>query len=655
LHTRVRSIARRIGVRNQIRVLESIRVNVPLVVGALRPVIVVPASLVTGLTPLQLDMLLAHELAHVRRHDFVVNLVQTVVETLLFYHPGARWLSERIRDERESCCDDIAVAACGSDPASYTEALLVLEESRTAGFGFAAAATGGSLLRRARRLMGGTPPHVELGPRWIAGVITISAALLTGREATGSMIQASLTPSPVIRAGEPDTTRSERTRPDPSKAGPASVLRSPAGGSLSDRWRWAEQQSRSMQRGTYWIGYLVAGDEAGKSRYYSDDIPVRIGRDSFFSGHMNLGKGDLSDFTFSGVPLAPIAGTHSQYSTAIFLLMNDGAMGRKIDRVHVGSFGLPVYFAARPVIWLDSATDAESVNMIRSLTSRARTNDIRNDLVGAVGVHRSSSIVVPILVGLLESGSEPDGARREAAEWLGKQRDPRSFGALSHAVRTDRSSEVREAAIEAFGHMESSSATDSLMAFATTIGSADQQRAAVDALGHRTDPRAIEYLTRIVQGRGESQLKSEAVEALANIPDGRGFTVVIDLARNDPSPDVRRQAVEAVGGSQPASRALDMLVRIARDDPDESIRAEAVETIAEVQDPRVISILRDLANSSASHQVQMEAVESLEDTADDAAAFAVLRSISRSHPNAEVRKKALEILSESREKSREDG
>src|SRR4029078_7671312 len=177
---RVEKLCERLGITRAIRLLESTAIDVPLVVGAIRPVIVVPASLITGLTPLQLDMLLAHELAHIRRHDYLINLLQTVLETLLFYHPAARWISDRAREERENCCDDLAVAMCGGDAGQYTSTLLVLEESRHQGFGLAAARTSGSLLRRAERLITGRNSNVELGPRWIAGVLTIAAALFTG-------------------------------------------------------------------------------------------------------------------------------------------------------------------------------------------------------------------------------------------------------------------------------------------------------------------------------------------------------------------------------------------------------------------------------------------------------------------------------------------
>ena len=93
--------------------------------------ILLPASALAGLTPHQLEAILAHELAHIRRHDYLVNLLQTLVETLLFYHPAVWWLSRRIRVERENCCDDLAVSLCG-DPYTYAQALADLESCAAA-------------------------------------------------------------------------------------------------------------------------------------------------------------------------------------------------------------------------------------------------------------------------------------------------------------------------------------------------------------------------------------------------------------------------------------------------------------------------------------------------------------------------------------------
>ena len=174
LHARVTELARRVRVSRPVRVAQSATVRVPSVVGWLQPIILVPASALSGLSPAQLDAVLAHELAHIRRHDFAVNALQTAADVLLFYHPPCWWLSRRIRAEREHCCDDIAVAVCG-DRLAYAAALADLEALRQQP-ALALAATDGPLLRRVRRII--TPPEPGGPPAWAAlalplGVVAI--------------------------------------------------------------------------------------------------------------------------------------------------------------------------------------------------------------------------------------------------------------------------------------------------------------------------------------------------------------------------------------------------------------------------------------------------------------------------------------------------
>jgi len=172
-------LADALALKRAIALVESAAVEVPTVIGWLRPVILLPASTLSGLTPEQLEMVLAHELAHIRRHDFFVNLLQTVVETLMFYHPAVWWISNRIRDEREHCCDDLAIAVCGN-PLQYARALTRLEELRADQTELAVAANGGSLMTRIRRLV---VSQKESSPstRWAAGaaVLAVVALLLT--------------------------------------------------------------------------------------------------------------------------------------------------------------------------------------------------------------------------------------------------------------------------------------------------------------------------------------------------------------------------------------------------------------------------------------------------------------------------------------------
>jgi beta-lactamase regulating signal transducer with metallopeptidase domain len=154
----VSGAAERMGVTRKVRVLMSSLAEVPSVVGWVRPVLLLPVAVATGLTPEQLEALIAHELAHVRRHDYLVNLGQTIVETVLFYHPVVWWASSRIRYERELCCDDLAVETLG-DATRYARALARLEEVRILRPSLAMGAAHGPLFHRIERLLGGDSSH----------------------------------------------------------------------------------------------------------------------------------------------------------------------------------------------------------------------------------------------------------------------------------------------------------------------------------------------------------------------------------------------------------------------------------------------------------------------------------------------------------------
>jgi Zn-dependent protease with chaperone function len=168
---RVEALAARMGVRQAVRVLETARAECPQVFGWLRPVLLLPVGALCGLAPEQLEAVLAHELAHIRRRDYLVNLLQVVVECLLYYHPAVWWVSRRMRVERELCCDEVAIEFCG-DRVFYSRALLRLEESR-AEFSMAA---GTSLKERIGRILG----MRERTNALIPALTLVLAALLCG-------------------------------------------------------------------------------------------------------------------------------------------------------------------------------------------------------------------------------------------------------------------------------------------------------------------------------------------------------------------------------------------------------------------------------------------------------------------------------------------
>lgn len=184
---RLRMLAARLGVWQRVELLESALAQVPVVVGYLRPAILVPVGFWSAMPPAQIEAILLHELAHVRRHDYLVNLLQTMVEGLLFYHPAIWWISGVVRAEREYCCDDLAVASSGAGGAyEYALALAALEAGRSeAGWESAAgmAATGGNLMTRIERLL--YPRQERRG--WVLTPAVLTVALVLGLGWQGSV------------------------------------------------------------------------------------------------------------------------------------------------------------------------------------------------------------------------------------------------------------------------------------------------------------------------------------------------------------------------------------------------------------------------------------------------------------------------------------
>jgi beta-lactamase regulating signal transducer with metallopeptidase domain len=215
------AVQQRLGLRRVIRYCESRLLDAPAVIGWLRPTVLLPITALTGLSEEQLQAVIAHELAHIRRLDNIVNLFQIVVETLLFYHPAVWWLSKQIRAERENCCDDAAISVCG-DATEYVRALAQMAESRPAP-ALAMAANHGPLAARVARLLGAANARSSTRGAGIAGsvillvsaVVAANAFLGVAHTALGSAV-----PAHAYNFTTPPPPGLEPASPSPSIAQP---------------------------------------------------------------------------------------------------------------------------------------------------------------------------------------------------------------------------------------------------------------------------------------------------------------------------------------------------------------------------------------------------------------------------------------------------
>ena len=173
---RADDMAARLGISRQVRVRVVQHLNSPVTAGWLRPVVLLPAALVSGMPTELLSALLAHELAHVRRFDYLVNLGQNVIEALLFYHPAVWWISAQVRHEREQIADDLAARHLAA-PRQLAHALSELARLQSGPGHLAQAANGGDLVGRIRRLV--RPDQQSLNWTAAVPVMALAVACLT--------------------------------------------------------------------------------------------------------------------------------------------------------------------------------------------------------------------------------------------------------------------------------------------------------------------------------------------------------------------------------------------------------------------------------------------------------------------------------------------
>jgi beta-lactamase regulating signal transducer with metallopeptidase domain len=191
---RLKGLAHRCGIAHRVQIRFSDVLDSPVVLGVFRATILFPSGLLTGLSVEHLEALLAHELAHIKRYDFLVNLLQSAVEAALFFHPVVWWISSQMRKEREFCCDDFAVRALGN-PVGYAGALASLESLRLTAPRLAIPANGGRLMYRVQRIISSTQPSAVAGFAWLP--LLAALAITGGAAGTIAVVKPELIKKPV--------------------------------------------------------------------------------------------------------------------------------------------------------------------------------------------------------------------------------------------------------------------------------------------------------------------------------------------------------------------------------------------------------------------------------------------------------------------------
>jgi beta-lactamase regulating signal transducer with metallopeptidase domain len=251
------TLQHQLGLDRAIAYCECAWLQAPAVIGWFRPVVFLPVTALSGLTEEQLALIIAHELAHIRRFDPFVNVFQVCVETLLFYHPAVWWLNKRIRVEREHCCDDMAVALCGN-AVEYARALTLMEEWRSAP-ALAMAANRGPLTERVVRVLG--LKTLGAGMRGIGltgSVLCLTAALVAGNALLGMAHPSTARAASISPPQQADSRKPSPAHPQ-SAAQPAASALSAVSASASASSSASAAASASSSSSSYIDAMKAAG------------------------------------------------------------------------------------------------------------------------------------------------------------------------------------------------------------------------------------------------------------------------------------------------------------------------------------------------------------------------------------------------------------
>jgi HEAT repeat protein len=564
----------------------------------------VPAHFLDALDAEQQRGALAHEVAHVARRDPHWLTVDALIGAMFFFQPLNLVARRALREHAEWQCDDwaaaqgaaLGLARCLAEVAAWLRpfprhllAVTVPMAARRSDF-----------VHRVERLLSdaaGVSPtsrfHSLAGTCLVVVAVTTAApAFSAAVPALTGLSSASAEPIPVPRAPVASISRTSVEQ--------APIVRAPRPGDpLGERWAWAVRDAQARSRRGYWIGFSFAYPLRPRELHVSDSEGVNFDR-----------------IDWKGTTLGEMLGLGTDNGIAV-LVRYTGGGNASVNRVTHRSVNAPMDFDGATLYWLGGAEDGQSVPWLDALQQQLRTTPLRSEVVEALAMHRTTTIVLPVLERLLASEPNRD-IRAEAAEGLEHHPVPAALR-LAHATATrDADRTVRAEAAEAIGEMPIAG--------------------------------AVEVLVELANTSDDSGVRGEAAEALGSQPRDAAFRGIEQVVFNSPHEDARQEAVEAIG-ELGSDTGLALLRRIIWEHPDTSTLVEAVETIGDLEGIDAVGELREILERHSNPSARHEALDVLSEM-DSSAGYALLLEIASRGASAESRQDAIEAIAEATEKGR---
>ena len=642
--------------RRPIRLTTNATCPVPLALGGRH--IVLPERFLSELDPEQQRAALAHELAHVARHDPEWRIAVDIFERALFFQPLNRLARAGLCDAAEFLCDEWAVQHTQS-PLAMARCLSVVAswwspaDELPAGVS-AMARSDSAMVRRVTRILN-EPSRIARRPRLLWLAIPVALVALAAPRVTATQLPAAGVVTPAVaaalgvanaeRAAEQRELRREVTALEIAGArAQLRVHRSAAGGTLEERWRQALADAARQGLSDFWIVYTfntpTHADDVVLSDSSGDSIVSSDGRVST--------QGPPLTALFNPSPAVPLEG-----GNLAVLLHYRAARADAIDRAGYRSVQLGFDFGRTPVFWLGDAPESQSFERVRSLFDQARARDIQVLLIELASLHSNTDVVAPFLMRLLDPSSWPSEIRSEAAEGFDHHHDPRSVEILLRAARTDPDSSVRAEAAETIGEVQTPQSIPALTELVNESTDPEVRREAAEAFADQPAPQALPALERVIASNEHEDVVSEAIEALGELDHPGVVDTLTRIAQEHENVAMQSEAVETLGDREDDAAAMAALERIAREHDREEVQAEAIETLADREEQPLHPLILELAVSGKSPRIRKEALDQIGDAvarigdaqALDRAQQAIERAIF-DDPDPGVRVEALDALEE---------
>ncbi len=339
---------------------------------------------------------------------------------------------------------------------------------------------------------------------------------------------------------------------------------------LNERWDIATSlaKQKDYSKG-YWIGYCISKMMEKNSFIGSYDTRKRNAPTLFETiyGMKNESEPgpDITGDCCSMSGFISIGNRdHTKIQKKIALLVQMDANGSQVEEVKTSNMSLHVDLKNKPVIWMESATDNESVSLLKSLFNKTNDVETEKEFVSAIAFHQSSTKVISFLTSIV-SGDYDNDVREDAVFWIGQQETDSVLPFLTKVARTDHTEDVREKAIFSISQIESEAAVDSLISLSRKGHDNDMRSKAMFWLAQKASDKAVKALKGVIEDDDEdSDVQKQALFALTQSDDkNEGVNELIEIAKSHHNPKIRKEAIFWLGQSDDP-KAIDALVEIVK-------------------------------------------------------------------------------------------